>query len=193
MITNWKEQLDEFSSSVVWLLQRNCISETQQAETKKLLPLAVDLWSGSDWCCIAANSSRNEWWNKQWNDETSDQDDEAEKLPVCIFNPAAVLHCISLSTCSCLFSHCFLQNSAVCVFVSPNSDVSSSVWPRVTPACQASVDERKETNWCSWETSVKYCPPVSNFYIVRVLKKNKHSTVVCELGRWWQDHQWRML
>lgn len=76
-------------------------------------------------------------------------------------------------------SHCFLQNSAVCVFVSPNSDVSSSVWPRVTPACQASVDERKETNWCSWETSVKYCPPVSNFYIVRVLKKNKHSTVVC--------------
>lgn len=71
VMTNWKEQLDEFSSSVVWLLQRNCISETQQAETKKLLPVAVDLWSGSDWCCIAVNSSRNEWLNKCWNDETS--------------------------------------------------------------------------------------------------------------------------
>lgn len=58
VMTNWKKQLDEFSSSVVWLLQRDCVSETQQTETKKLLPLAVDLWSGSDWCCVAANSSR---------------------------------------------------------------------------------------------------------------------------------------
>lgn len=62
-MTNGKEQLDEFSSSVVWLLQRNCISETWQAETKKLLPLAVDLWSGSDWCCMFLKSWRNEWWN----------------------------------------------------------------------------------------------------------------------------------
>lgn len=102
VMTNWKEQLDEFSSSVVQLLQRNCISESCQAETKKLLPVAVDLWSGSDWCCIAVNSSR--WWNissglyylQIWMME-------AEKLSVYIFNPTAVLHCISLSTCSCLF------------------------------------------------------------------------------------------
>lgn len=77
-------------------------------------------------------------------------------------------------TRACVYSlHCFLQCSAVCVFVSPNSDVSSSLRPSVTPACQASVDERKETNWCSWETEVKYCPPVSNWYIWECKKEQE--------------------
>lgn len=169
VMTNWKEQLDEFSSSVVWLLQRNCISETQQAETK-LLPLAVDLWSSSDWCCIAVNSSRNEWWNKWWNVSSGLYYLQIRMMEQknyhCPYSTLQLCYIAFPWAHACVYSlHCFLESSAVCVFVSPNSDVSSSVRLSVTPACQASGSERKETNWCSWESAVKYCPPVSNVCI----------------------------
>lgn len=38
-----------------------------------------------------------------WAVSVADQDDGAEKLSASIFNPAAVLHCISLNACLCLF------------------------------------------------------------------------------------------
>lgn len=184
VMTNWKKQLDEFSSSVVWLLQRNHISKTQQAETKKLLPLAVDLWSGSDWCCIAVNSSRwrnisfelyylQIWMMKQKNNLCT-----YLTLQLCYTAfPWAQAHVYSL--------HCFLEkNSAVCVFESHNGDISSSAWPSITLAYQESGDERKETNWCPWETAVKYHTPASNLHIVSVLKESKHPRVLCKLRGW---------
>lgn len=132
VMTNWKKQLDEFASSVVWLLQRDCISETQQTETKQLLPLAVDLWSGSDWCCIAVNSSR-------WCNISSD----LYYLQIWMMKQKNNLcRYLTLHLCYNAFpwaqarlEHYFLEN-AVCVFESPNGDVSSSVWPSVTPAYQ---------------------------------------------------------
>lgn len=183
VMTNWKKQLDEFSSSFVWLLQRNRISETWQAETKKLLPLAVDLWSGSDWCCVAANSSR-------WRNISS----ELVYLQIWVMKQKNNLCTyLTLQLCytafpwaqACVCSlHRFLEkNSTVCVCKSANGDISSSVWRSVTPAYQESVHERKETNWSPWETAVKY-RPVRNLHIVRVLKKSKCPTVLCGLRPW---------